>query len=163
MSSNIPNLPNGPSNLTYQLISKDKTIVPISNQSLTHLKVVSQMVNTFQYTQEQINQVGPIPVNTNDSTLCQIVEWANRHRLNPVPESTNGLEQVKVPAWDRGFLQRVDETCGLYNIACASNFLDMPMLQHYIAVLIAEKARGKSPEQLKKIFMIPGDTEDAAI
>ncbi|KAK6462357.1 Skp1 subunit D of kinetochore protein complex CBF3 [Scheffersomyces coipomensis] len=108
-----------------------------------------------------------VPVSTiRANVLSKVLEWCEHHKTTVFPDEDDedAKKTAPIEEWDRTFF-RVDQEM-LYEIILAANFLNITPLRDSGCKIVAEMIRGKSPEELRKVFNITNDftaEEEAAI
>lgn len=96
------------------------------------------------------------------SVLGKVLEWCEHHRNDPEP-SLNGHEATdnskrrngEISEWDSKFVQ-VDQEM-LFEIMLAANYMDIKPLLDLGCKTVANMMKGKSPEEIRKLFNITND------
>ena len=106
-------------------------------------------------TEEEI----PLP-NVKFQILKKVMEYCEKHRNDNPPEiekplKTSNLNEL-VDAYDAKFidLENLEE---LFEIILAANYLDIRSLLDLSCAKVASLIKGKSPEEIRKIFNIEND------
>ena len=106
-------------------------------------------------TEEEI----PLP-NVKFAILKKVMEYCEKHRNDNPPEiekplKTSNLSDL-VDAYDAKFidLENLEE---LFEIILAANYLDIKSLLDLSCAKVASLIKGKSPEEIRKIFNIEND------
>lgn len=107
----------------------------------------------------------PTP-NVRANVLAKVLEWCEHHKNTVFNDDDDEDAQKTAPVdeWDKNFL-KVDQEM-LYEIMLAANYLNIKQLLDSGCKVVAEMIRGKSPEELRRIFNIVNDfspEEEAAI
>lgn len=107
----------------------------------------------------------PVP-NVRSTILKKVLEWAEHHKDTVFPDvdDEDVRNSMPVDEWDQKFLE-VDQEM-LYEIILAANYLNIRPLLNAGCKVVAEMIRGKSPEEIRKVFSIENDftpEEEAAI
>ncbi|KIW21969.1 uncharacterized protein PV07_12629 [Cladophialophora immunda] len=92
------------------------------------------------------------------AVLKKVIEWCTRHRQNgPRPKDGSDLwkEITGVDLWDREFVQ-VDQEM-LFEILRVADYLHVKGLLDLCIETVAHMMKGKSPEEIRKIFNIQKD------
>ncbi|XP_075253695.1 S-phase kinase-associated protein 1-like [Convolutriloba macropyga] len=112
-------------------------------------------------TEEEEEEEEQIPLaNVHSKILRKVIEWLKHHKDDPeMPEDDDDDRRVKriddIPPWDQEFL-KVDQST-LFEIMIAANFLDIKGLLEVGCKTVAGMIRGKSTEELRKLFNIVND------
>ncbi|ULT98913.1 hypothetical protein L3Y34_000337 [Caenorhabditis briggsae] len=147
----------------YYVHGKDKVVIKVSAGALQHSALIDGMISNLGYTEEQA-KANPFPFDNIDGDILKIaVEWCEHHKGIPTPpEDTSLPKQVNVPEWDQKFLEGIDKDGKLFDLVIAVNYLEIKELLTYCCKQVAMMIKGKSPEEIREIYMIPTDEEDAA-
>ncbi|CDP16773.1 unnamed protein product [Coffea canephora] len=89
----------------------------------------------------------PIP-NVTSNTLTKVIEYCKKH-----VEAKNDEEGLK--SFDADFMKIDKDT--LYDLLMASNYLDIKSLLDLGCQTVADKIKGKNPEDIRKEFGIKND------
>ncbi|CAI2347710.1 unnamed protein product [Caenorhabditis sp. 36 PRJEB53466] len=155
-----PEGPLPPSVQDYKLVSSDEKVLEISARALRHSKTLRTMTELL-----LARSADPIPVaHVNSATLQKVIEWCEQHKDEEPKEPKDQEEEeakwepIRVPDWDRQFLDI--DNAALFEVICAANYLDIRRLLDVACKTVAQKAVGKSPEELRALFGIPSDEEE---
>ncbi|CAO4375426.1 unnamed protein product [Caenorhabditis nigoni] len=146
----------------YFLESCDKETVKISDLAVPQLATINNLVSGLGYDAEKAaKNVMPID-NITGATLKRVIAWCEHHRGEEFPEEKNeGFpRQTTIPPWDMDFLKDLKDE-ELEDLTLAANYLESKQLLRYCCKKIAMMAQGKTPDELRKLFEIPTDEEDA--
>ncbi|CAP28815.1 Protein CBG09125 [Caenorhabditis briggsae] len=146
----------------FSLESCDKEIVKISDLAVPQMVTINNLVSGLGYDAEKAaKNVMPID-NITGVTLKRAVAWCEHHRGVEFPEEKNESfpRQTNIPEWDMNFLKELEDK-ELEELTIAVNYLEIKQLLRYCCKKIAMMAEGKTPEELRVIFEIPTDEEDA--
>ncbi|UMM25323.1 hypothetical protein L5515_005196 [Caenorhabditis briggsae] len=146
----------------FSLESCDKEIVKISDLAVPQMVTINNLVSGLGYDAEKAaKNVMPID-NITGVTLKRAVAWCEHHRGVEFPEEKNESfpRQTNIPEWDMNFLKELEDK-DLEELTIAVNYLEIKQLLRYCCKKIAMMAEGKTPEELRVIFEIPTDEEDA--
>ncbi|CAP21786.1 Protein CBG00496 [Caenorhabditis briggsae] len=134
----------------YYVHGKDKVVIKVSAGALQHSALIDGMISNLGYTEEQA-KANPFPFDNIDGDILKIAV----ERYKPP-------KQVNVPEWDQKFLEGIDKDGKLFDLVIAVNYLEIKELLTYCCKQVAMMIKGKSPEEIREIYMIPTDEEDAA-
>jgi len=114
---------------------------------------------------EDIGDVdAPIPLpNVSANVLKKVLEYCDHHKADPLPSTndvTDTAEETRrrttdISEWDQKFIQ-VDQEM-LFEIILAANYLDIKPLLDVGCKTVANMIKGKSPEEIRKLFNIVND------
>ncbi|CAI2349283.1 unnamed protein product [Caenorhabditis sp. 36 PRJEB53466] len=145
----------------YKLKSRDGKIEEISDLALRHSTTLQTMTELLGCSAQE----EPIVVaNVDGKILSLVVQWCEKYReKEPVEEVLNSSERevVRISDWESQFLKI--ENQDLFELICASNYLDVKGLMNVACKTVANMAIGKSPEELRQIFGILSDEEEEAL
>jgi len=101
----------------------------------------------------------PIPLhNVTKKILEKVIVYCTYHTEHPLPK-TDGDEDKKssddITPWDKEFCD-VDQNT-LFELILAANYLDIKPLLDLTCKTVANMLRGKSPEEIRKLFNIKND------
>ncbi|WRX23420.1 SKP1 component [Theobroma cacao] len=81
--------------------------------------------------------------------MAKVLEYCEKHTdKERIPEN-------KLKAWDADFV-KVDQNT-LFGLILAANYLNMKSLLHLTCQTVADMIKGKTPEEIRKIFNIKND------
>ncbi|CAM36326.1 Skp1-related protein [Caenorhabditis elegans] len=148
--------------IVYKIISSDGVVSKMSEKAVQQSKTLSNLIENLGYTIENIETRDPIPVtNVNGKTMAKVAELCEKHKADAIPEDNmNVLKTLTIPEWDQKFLKIEDEA--LFDLILASNFLDIKGLMYYGCKTVSNMAKGKTTAELREIFGINTDEQDAA-
>jgi len=99
----------------------------------------------------------PIP-NIKGEIMKKVVDFCKQHPdapLNPTDAQQLELRTKPLEGWDQDFVRVPLST--LFEMILAANFLDLKPMLDVTCKGVAEMIKGKSPEDIKKIFGVEGD------
>ncbi|XP_028083538.1 SKP1-like protein 1A [Camellia sinensis] len=96
-----------------------------------------------------VSNVIPVP-NVDAKTLAMVIEYCKKHAETDAEEATSELKKFNSEFLDNG--QQV-----LYDLIMAANFLDVKELLEAVCQKVADMIKGKTPDQIRKIFNIKND------
>lgn len=103
----------------------------------------------------------PIPLpNVKSEAFNKVIEWIEHHRDTTFPddEDEDARKAAPLDAWDKDFLKNVSDDM-LYDIILAANYLNIRPLLDAGCKTVAEMIRGKSADEIRRIFNIPVETQ----
>lgn len=108
---------------------------------------------------EEEDGVVPLP-NVKAETLKKVIEWCIHHQDDPAIPGENTQKQEKtrsedISPWNIKFL-KVDDM-ELFEIIQAANYLDIRGLLEVCCKSVANKIKGKSPDEIRKVFNVTTD------
>jgi len=98
----------------------------------------------------------PLPLVTK-KILDKVIQYCQHHTDHPTPK-TEGDDDTKsddILPWDKDFCE-VDQNT-LFELVLAANYLNIKPLLDLTCKTIANMLRGKSPEEIRKLFNIKND------
>jgi len=140
----------------------DDDYVTLQSQDHQEFKVEVGVVKMSKTIENLIEDAGvdlPIPLpNVNGKILGKIIHYCKHHTENP--DLDNKDEDVSsgtyvISEWDQEFCQ-VDHPT-LFELILAANYLDIQSLLDVTCKTVAKIIRGKTPEEIRKIFNIVND------
>ncbi|PIC41020.1 hypothetical protein B9Z55_008582 [Caenorhabditis nigoni] len=139
----------------YYVSGQDVIPIRASELALQQSTVIGEMISKLEGSEK------PIKLDNIDGPSLKIVmDWCEHHKGEPIPaEDHNIPKQVDIPEWDKNILDSLDGE-ELFNLVMAAYHLDIKQLLTYCCKTVAMMAKGKSPEELRIIYMIPTDEED---
>ena len=96
--------------------------------------------------------------NVTENILKKVVDFCKQHENDPLElseEEEIKLRETPIADWDKEFCDVDLQT--LFEMILAANFLDFKPMLNLTCKAVAEMIKGKSPEDIKKIFGIEGD------
>lgn len=107
---------------------------------------------------------GPVPLpNVSSAALARVVQfYARLETFERAAEREDWEAQEGVMAWKAGFFEGMDRRV-LYDVMEAANYLDATGLLDDAAAYVANLIKGKTPDQIRDMFLLPRDmtAEDA--
>ncbi|KAF2074358.1 hypothetical protein CYY_004334 [Polysphondylium violaceum] len=101
----------------------------------------------------------PIPLpNVTSTILEKVLEYCKHHHEHPSPQPEDKKDEKRlddIPPYDRDFC-KVDQPT-LFELILAANYLDIKALLDVTCKTVANMIRGKTPEEIRKIFNIKND------
>ncbi|XP_044762283.1 S-phase kinase-associated protein 1-like [Coccinella septempunctata] len=93
-------------------------------------------------------EIVPLP-NVDSDTLARVIDWSTYHQNDPPLEED---DEFYLCDWDYQFLDVDTET--IFNLARASNYLDIPSLLEATSVVMAERMSWMSPHEVSATYKI---------
>ncbi|VDM01916.1 unnamed protein product [Schistocephalus solidus] len=101
----------------------------------------------------------PVPLpNVTAAILQKVLQWCTYHKDDPPQQEDDENKERRtddISSWDQEFL-RVDQGT-LFELILAANYLEIKGLLDVCCKSVANMIKGKSPEELRKIFNIKCD------
>ncbi|EGC37919.1 cytosolic glycoprotein FP21 [Dictyostelium purpureum] len=101
----------------------------------------------------------PIPLpNVTSTILEKVLDYCKHHHQHPSPQADDKKDEKRlddIPPYDRDFC-KVDQPT-LFELILAANYLDIKPLLDVTCKTVANMIRGKTPEEIRKIFNIKND------
>lgn len=135
-------------------------------------QVMTSVIKMSRTIRELIEDVGtaitiPLP-NIDGKSFAKVIEWCRWHKENDAPEPVAPAPAADVPAekippkkvplceWDLEYLKSMENEM-LFNVILGANYLDIAKLLTVGCKGIAMQIKGKTPEEIRKIFNITND------
>lgn len=120
-------------------------------------KVVAQKSVLIKNMLEDISDYdAPIPLpNVTAKILGKIIEWCSHHKDDQVTKNDEENRNTEIDEWDKKYMEVDQET--LFDIILAANYLDIKPLLDVGCKTVANMVKGKSAEEIRKIFNITND------
>ena len=143
------------------------TLISSDNQKI---QIDSKIVEKSDFLKDKIeNSNKNIEINLpeiNYNTLQKIVQYLIHYKEKepqqiPKPLSSNNLSNV-TDEWDINFIKNMDMN-SIYDLINASNYLEIPSLLDLSCAYVITLIKGKSIEEMRKIFNIECDLSDEQI
>jgi S-phase kinase-associated protein 1 len=157
MSSNSANTElNSTTDTTFNLVSSDGDLFPITTAAAWQSRVLR---DAFLCGIEPTSDL-EAPVSVGSKTLPNIIEWMEHHKNDEINDEDED-NAWRLPAgfraaeWDQKFLE-VDQST-LFEYVLAANFLEIHLFYHLLCKAIADLIKGKTTEEMRKIFAIEND------
>jgi len=133
------------------------TLVSCDGQECTVTVKVAQMSETVKHLIEDTGIENPIPLpNVTGKILTKVVEYCKHHSENPEPESEKKEKRTDdISPYDQEFCKVDQQT--LFELILAANYLDIKSLLDLTCKTVANMIKGKTPEEIKKVFGIDKD------
>ena len=134
------------------------------------IKVDSKIIEKSYFLKNKIgNSNKKIEINLpeiNSKTLQKIVNYLIHYKDKepqqiPKPLSTNNLNNV-TDEWDINFIKNMDMN-SIYDLINASNYLEIPSLLDLSCAYVITLIKGKSIEEMRKLFNIECDLSEEQI
>ncbi|KAI3441206.1 SKP1-like protein [Psidium guajava] len=94
----------------------------------------------------------PIPLpNIEGKVLAKVVEFCTKH-------AEVGVDAESLRAWDDEFVNVEHNT--VFDYILAANFLEIPTLLDLACRVVADMIKGKTPDEIRKIFNIKPSPEE---
>uniref|UniRef100_A0A1I7V0A2 Skp1-related protein n=1 Tax=Caenorhabditis tropicalis TaxID=1561998 RepID=A0A1I7V0A2_9PELO len=142
--------------MVYTLISSDGEEFRADGHSIKQSKVLGLAAKNLESADTPI-QVEKVK----GDTMRRVLEWCENHRDDGPYVSKCG-PALRLPHWDFRWLKDLDNQ-QLFDLITATNDLQMRQLMDYSCKTVANMAKGKNPEQLRQIFGIMSDEEEAEL
>lgn len=130
-----------------QLVEVDAAVVEMSGTLKNMMEDLSDGADT-----------APVPVpNVTSKIMQKVVEYCAHHHAHPTPVPVDDRARIDEPidAWDQEFC-KVDLN-SLFELILAANYLDIHQLLDVTCKTVANIIKGKSPEEIRKVFNIKND------
>jgi len=121
---------------------------------------IKTMMDDLGYSEDKAETV-PLP-NVRGDILKLVVDWCVRHKDDPPPPVEDDERERRtddISPWDTTFLQ-VDQPI-LFDLILAANYLDIKGLLDVCCKTVANMIKGKTPEEIRKLFNIKNDFSPA--
>eukprot|EP00917_Polyrhabdina_sp_WS-2016_P028949 GHVP01061727.1.p1 GENE.GHVP01061727.1~~GHVP01061727.1.p1 ORF type:complete len:191 (-),score=32.34 GHVP01061727.1:75-599(-) len=142
-----------PSSASVTLKSKEKEFITVDVEVAAMSGFVKNMIEATGV-QEEI----PLP-NVSTAILEKIVLYCNYHKDAPPEEIQKPLKsndfREAVSQWDYDFINLPNDE--IFEIILAANYMDIKPLLELACGKIASKIKGKSVEEIRRIFNITND------
>lgn len=120
---------------------------------------VAKMSETIKNLIEDAGTDATIPLpNVNSKTLTKVFEFCKYRTENPPPPQPKEGEEKRtddMTGWEIEFC-KVDQPA-LFELILAANYLDIKPLLDVTCKTVANMIKGKTPDEIRKIFNIPND------
>ena len=120
--------------------------VDIAKQSVTIRTMLEDLGMDLQ---NDSNEPVPLP-NIKGNILKKVIEWAVHYK-----EITTKKQGYEISSWDESFFH-VDPTT-MFELILAANYLEIKDLMDVSTKKVAESIKGKSTEEIQKVFNIVCD------
>ncbi|CAD5209130.1 unnamed protein product [Bursaphelenchus okinawaensis] len=139
---------------TFTLQSNDNQTFTVDYAVVRQSKMFTEMfkhigIDATQGLEEPI----PLP-NLNGAILKKVVEFCEYHKNDPILGNPDEVEPhaFKLSDWQTEFMKVDDDK--LYDLIMAANYLEIPLLLETGSKKLAEKLKGKTPNELRKMMGI---------
>ncbi|CAO4373734.1 unnamed protein product [Caenorhabditis nigoni] len=143
-------------NRTYILICNDGQQFEADGHTIRHSKVLGLAAKNLEPPENTI-QVEKVK----GDTMKLVLEWCVNHKDDGPYVSKVG-PGLRLPHWDFRWLKEMNNQ-DLFDLITATNDLQIKQLMDYSCKTVANMAKGKNPEQLRQIFGILTDEEEAEL
>jgi S-phase kinase-associated protein 1 len=140
-----------------RLQSVDGEVFPVDVEIARMSFAIRNMLDDLGVQDNDAEEVIPLP-NVTGPILRKVIEWCTHHKDDPPPPDEDDTREKRtddIPAWDQEFL-RVDQAV-LFDIILAANYLDIKGLLDVTCKTVANMIKGKTPEEIRKLFNIKND------
>ncbi|KAG5551512.1 hypothetical protein RHGRI_009808 [Rhododendron griersonianum] len=96
----------------------------------------------------------PLP-NVTSGVLSKVIEYCKKHAESPGPNDDDRAGNDALKTFDAKFID-VDQGL-LFDLILAANYLDIKSLLDLTCQTVADMIKGKTPEEVRKIFNIVND------
>ncbi|KAG5542459.1 hypothetical protein RHGRI_022108 [Rhododendron griersonianum] len=96
----------------------------------------------------------PLP-NVTSGVLSKVIEYCKKHAESPAPDDEDRAGNDALKTFDAKFID-VDQGL-LFDLILAANYLDIKSLLDLTCQTVADMIKGKTPEEVRKIFNIVND------
>eukprot|EP00036_Acanthoecidae_sp_10tr_P011963 CAMPEP_0182915650 /NCGR_PEP_ID=MMETSP0105_2-20130417/455_1 /TAXON_ID=81532 ORGANISM="Acanthoeca-like sp., Strain 10tr" /NCGR_SAMPLE_ID=MMETSP0105_2 /ASSEMBLY_ACC=CAM_ASM_000205 /LENGTH=181 /DNA_ID=CAMNT_0025052529 /DNA_START=87 /DNA_END=632 /DNA_ORIENTATION=+ len=138
-----------------KLLSSDGKEVPIPVKHAMKCNLLKNMLDDLGVDEA----TDAIPVEkVNGEILEKIKDYCAKHeddKTELTPEEETELREQPITGWDKDFIDVPLAT--LFHMILAANFLDIKSMLNLTCKGVAEMIKGKSPDEIKKIFGIEGE------
>ncbi|KYR02280.1 cytosolic glycoprotein FP21 [Tieghemostelium lacteum] len=138
---------------TVKLESSDEKTYEVEKEIACMSVTIKNMLEDIGETDAAI----PLP-NVTSSILEKVLEYCKHHHEHPSPQQDEKKDEKRlddIPPYDRDFC-KVDQPT-LFELILAANYLDIKPLLDVTCKTVANMIRGKTPEEIRKIFNIKND------
>ena len=141
-----------------KLQSNEGDVFTVDLKSAKMSKTVKTMLEDLGFDDSKKDETVPLPRVSSD-ILRLIIDWSTYHKDDKVYENNNDDYKERriddIPKWDIDFL-KVDQGI-LFEIILAASYLDINDLLEIGCQTVANMMKGKTPEEIRKIFNIEND------
>jgi len=141
-----------------KLQSNEGDIFNVDLKTAKMSKTVKTMLEDLGFDDSKKDETVPLPRVSSD-ILRLIIDWSTYHKDDKVYENNNDDYKERriddIPKWDIDFL-KVDQGI-LFEIILAASYLDINDLLEIGCQTVANMMKGKTPEEIRKIFNIEND------
>lgn len=132
----------------------------ILKMPLSHARMSGTIRNMLDDVDEELDTTIPIP-NISSDVMKRVIEFCKQHPdapLEPTEEQQLEMRTRELDGWDKQFVNVPLAT--LFEMILAANFLDLKPMLDVTCKAVADMVKGKTPEELKKVFGVEGDFTD---
>ncbi|GLJ36414.1 hypothetical protein SUGI_0731100 [Cryptomeria japonica] len=105
---------------------------------------------------EDTGRENPVPLNLSSNILVKVIEYCNFHLdAAKTSEEKSAISEEDVKKWDQEFV-KVDQAT-LFDLILGANYLNTKNLLDLTCQTVADMIKGKTPEEIRKIFNIKND------
>ena len=117
-------------------------------------KTAAEMSTLVKNLLEDVEEDGVVPLgNVNAKTLAKVIEYCKFHVENPAADDDAKKEAIK--KFDDEFVAL--DQAQLFDMILAANYLDIKDLLELTCEKVASMIKGKTPEEIRKVFNIQND------
>jgi S-phase kinase-associated protein 1 len=138
-----------------KLVSADEQEFEVERRVLRQSVTIKNMMEDI----EDFDGAIPLP-NVSGATLAKVIDYCKHHVDDPPkptqPESSSGGGvEAQMDPWDKDFMQIDNQV--IFSLVLASNYLDVKPLLDLTCKHIANMIKGKTPEEIRKTFLLKND------
>ncbi|GMY05434.1 SKP1-like protein 1B [Fagus crenata] len=136
------------------MVKKNITLMSSDGKTFEVEESVAMESQTIKHMIEDdcAQSVIPLP-NVKSETLARVIEYCKNHVHSS--ESKSESDSKALQTWDAEFIN-VDQNI-LFELIMAANYLDIKGLLDLICKTVADMMKGKSVEEIRKMFNIKND------
>jgi S-phase kinase-associated protein 1 len=136
-----------------KLQSPEGTVFDTTLEAITLSKTLDTMIKDSGGV-EAIGGVLPV-ANVNDDTLKKFIDYVTWYTENTHPEQPESKIDYILDEWESAFCNMEHEK--LFELILVANYLDVKPMLDATCKTVADKIKGKTPEEIRQTFGIVND------
>ncbi|EGT33181.1 hypothetical protein CAEBREN_03080 [Caenorhabditis brenneri] len=146
----------------YRFESNDKKEFRVSELAIQQSETLNRLVEAMGYTSEDVENKPAIAIeNIDGKTLKLVFQWCEHHKGEAIPVDDGSVPKiVEIPEFDAKLMD-IDNGL-LFKLIWAADYLNIVQLLNVSCKKVANMAQGKTPAQLRRVYLLPSDEEDEA-
>lgn len=133
-----------------KLVSQEGDIIEVDKEVAAQLSLIKDLV-------EDTNADETIPIpNIKTQVLRKVLEYCEKHKAENPSKGEKSLEGSDLAEFDWKYID-IENQEEIFDIIEAANYLDVKPLLELSQAKVASLMKGKSPEEIRKVFNIKSD------
>uniref|UniRef100_A0A914D0I4 Skp1-related protein n=1 Tax=Acrobeloides nanus TaxID=290746 RepID=A0A914D0I4_9BILA len=148
-----------------ELNDRNVVITTNDNRNFTVKVLVARMIkiigNNIKYLDDDLDLSDNFSLPNVDGPIFEkVLEWCEEHKNAPEVKieqdpHTRDRKWFIMTEWEEEYFRKY--LSNLWDLAMAANYLEIPSLYYYTCQKLAERIKGRTPEQVREMFGIEED------